>query len=84
MFLYVCQYIIIDKHINIGYTAYRTNEQDSAMQYLIIKQTWFVCLGILAVALLADRWSGLLLLGVALVCVLRMIGFALEPKDDGS
>jgi len=54
------------------------------MQYLITKQTWLVCLGILAVALLADRWSGLLLLGVALVCVLRIIGFALEPKDDRS
>jgi len=84
MFLYVCQYIIIDKHINIGYTAYRTNEQGMAMQYLIIKQTWLVCLGILAVAIIADRWSGLLLLGVALVCVLRIIGFALELKEDGS
>ena len=84
MFLYVCQYLYIDKHINTDYTVYRTNEQGIAMQYLITKQTWLVCLGILAVALLADRWSGLLLLGVALVCVLRIIGFALEPKDDRS
>ena len=84
MFLYVCQYINIDKHINIDYTVYRTNEQGSAMQYLITKQTWLVCLGILAVAIIADRWSGLLLLGVALVCVLRIIGFALELKEDGA
>lgn len=54
------------------------------IQHIITRQTWLVCLSVLSIALACDQFTGgALTLGVVLVCVLRVIGFALDIYEDG-
>lgn len=54
------------------------------IQHIITRRTWLVCLSILSIALVCDQFTGgALTLGVVLVCVLRVIGFALDIYEDG-
>ena len=49
------------------------------VQRIMTRHTWLVCLAVLGVASASDYFmGGALTLGVVLVCVLRVVGFALD------